>query len=150
MLQGIEGIRQFQKSLSVPRNTQAIEGFLELPRHVWEFQAFVAISGISGKQKTKTTKKQLMQCTKQMKVQPEFYFLMLPKGSLRLTVYARVFSSGKCNATQFRPLEKFLLKTQRQIDFNQCNCHLNLGCPTISSKQIGQFDFGIDFSLKKL
>jgi len=40
MSQGIEGIRHFRKSLDISRNALAIEGFLELPRHLWEFQAF--------------------------------------------------------------------------------------------------------------
>jgi len=40
MSQGIEGIRHFQKSLGISGNAEAIEGFLELPRQLWEFQAF--------------------------------------------------------------------------------------------------------------
>jgi len=40
MLQGIEGIRHFRKSLGISGNAYAIEGLPVLPRQLCEFQAF--------------------------------------------------------------------------------------------------------------
>ena len=41
MLQGIEEIRHFWKSLGISRNAWAIEEFPQLPRHLQKLQAFL-------------------------------------------------------------------------------------------------------------
>ena len=49
MLQGLEEIRHFRKSLGISGNAQAVEEFTQLPRHLQKLQAFPEMPRHLGK-----------------------------------------------------------------------------------------------------